>query len=174
MSTSESTSANEKSRPLQFSLRTLLIAVSLLGVFLGWIGLEIRQMRVERKLVAMCIQVGASITYTGEEGGKITELHFATGQPGLSDDQLKQLARLTRLRTLWLVDSKVTGRGLAVLAEFPALRELHVRRDQLTDDGLRHLKQLSRLEKLTLWGLRFDDPRANELQLALPKCKVGS
>ena len=144
----------------------------MIGVLLGWIGIEIRQRREERKLAAMCIKLGASVTYTGDEGEKITGLHFADDTE-LNDDHLRQLARLSRLRTLWLNQSKVTGQGLSVLVAFPALRELHVHRGQLTDDGIRHLKRLARLEKLTIWGLRFDDPRANELQLALPNCEVG-
>ena len=173
MSTIESTSANQISRLRRFSVRTLLVAVSLLGVVLGRIAIEIRQQREDRRLAAMCIQLGASVTYTGDEGGKVTGLYFAN-DIDLNDEHLERFAGLSRLRTLWLNHSKVTGRGLAVLVEFPALRELHVHRDQLTDNGLRHLKQLSRLEELTIWGLRFDDPRANELQLALPGCEVGS
>ena len=151
----------------------LLIAVSLLGVLLGWIGIQIHQLREERTLASMCIRLGASVSYTRDEGGKVTGFHFAS-PTDLNDEHLKQLARLSRLRTLWLNHSKVTGRGLAVLADFPALRELHVNGDQLTNDGLRHLQQLSRLEELTVWGLQFDDPRVNELQRALPGCKVGS
>jgi len=179
MSTSESTSAIEERRLPRYSLRTLIIAFSLLGVLLAWIGIELRQRREEGKLCALCIRLGATVTYTGEEGGKVTVLNFGNSSD-LNDEQLKQLARFSRLRTLWLnrnqppLRSKVTGRGLAALVKFPALRELHVDRDLLTDDGLQHLKQLTKLEKLTIWGLPFDDARHDELQSAMPWCKVES
>lgn len=173
MSSNESSSMNEGSRPRSFSLRTLIITISLMGAALGWIGIQIRQYRNERQLITMCIQAGATISYTGEEGGRITELFFSTTN-GLNDDRLQQLSSLSQLRELWLVRSEVTGTGLAVLADFPALRELHIGSAQLSDDGLRHLKRLGQLKKLTIWGLRHDDPRVDELRLALPNCQVES
>jgi len=176
VSTSDSTTANHQSRLRQFSVRSLLVGVAVLGVLLGWIGIEIRQQREERRLCSSCTQLGATITYTGEEGGRVTELNLSN----CSDlTHLKELASFSRLRTLWLnrnepdLRYKLTGHGLAALVKFPALRELHVDRDLLTEDGLRHLKQLSNLEKLTIWGLRYDDPRGDELVLAMPWCKVG-
>lgn len=166
-----STSANDRSLLGRYSLRTLLIVVSLLAVLFAWIGVQIRQSREQRRLAAMCIQLGASITYTEGAGGKVAAIHFPNYND-LNDEQLKQLARLSRLRTLWLNLSKVTGSGLAVLVDFPALRELHLNGNQLTDDGIRHLKQLSSLDELRIWGVASDDPRVEELRLALPNVIV--
>ena len=171
MSSAESTSENEKPGPRQFSLRTLLIAVAVLAVLLAWIGYEVRQRLLERRIVAICVQLGASISYTGKEGGKVTGLHFSD-YSDLSDEHLKQLAGLTHLRKLNLNTSKVTGSGLAALADFRALRELHVNGDQLTDDGIRHLKRLSRLQELRFFGTNPDDPRIKEVLQALPNVDV--
>jgi len=150
----------------------------LLGVLSGWIGIEIQQRREKRRLCALCIHLDATVTYTGEEGEKVIELNFGNSTD-LNDEHLKQLAGFSRLRTLRLNRTdpdfpyKITGRGLAALVKCPALRELHVERDLLADGGLRHLKQLTELEKLTIWGLRYDDPRGDELRLAMPWCEVG-
>lgn len=157
----------------RFSLRNLLIAVSLLGVLLGWIGRQIQQSREDSRLAGMCIELGATISYTGEEGGRVTEIAFGIDDPELNDEHLKQLVKLSRLRTICLQNTQVTGSGLAVLADFPALRVLHVNgKAHLTDEGMRNLKQLSNLEELRFWGARHDDPRVDEIQRALPHVRI--
>ncbi len=77
--------------------------------------------------------------------------------PQLQDGDLRHLERLTGLQSLILSSSSsarispMSGEGLAYLKDLKSLRHLRILYTQLTDESLRHLEPLSRLEDLTLW-----------------------
>lgn len=129
-----------------------------------------RKMQTERRITAICAQLGATIALTDGDRGWITELHFANAT-NLNDEHLRELAKLEDLKTLHLNQTQVTGDGLEVLAHFPALRELHVNESQLTTDGIRHLQELHQLEKIVFWGSSIDDPRAKQILRSLPNVR---
>ncbi|TWT40052.1 Serine/threonine-protein kinase PrkC [Thalassoglobus neptunius] len=83
----------------------------------------------------------------------------------LTDDVLARLSVLPLLESIELLHTDVTDDGLKTLAHFPALRylSLSVSPKQkfgpafLTDDCLRHLDSITRLEQLSLFGPSFTD-----------------
>ena len=173
MSSSSISSSNGETYLRRYSLRTLLIATSLLGVLLAWVANEVRQRRHEQQLEAMCIRLGATMSYTKGDHGRITGVDFSNYND-LNDEHLKRLAGLSRLRVLHLQLTKVSERGLAALEDFPALRELHVNAEQLSPDGVRHLKRMPSLRELRVWGDGPEhEPCIGELLQVLPNLNVN-
>jgi beta-lactamase regulating signal transducer with metallopeptidase domain/Leucine-rich repeat (LRR) protein len=78
--------------------------------------------------------------------------------PQLQDDDLRHLKGLTGLQFLTLSSGSngrtcpMNGEGLAYLRDLKSLRHLRILFTQITDESLRHLEPLSRLEDLTLWN----------------------
>lgn len=58
------------------------------------------------------------------------------GNPDVSDETLKLLQPLTKLRELTLNDSVITDEGLKFLRQLPALESLRVARTKITKDGV--------------------------------------
>jgi hypothetical protein len=163
-------SKNMIGRLRRYSLRTLIILVLIAAFVSAWATARLRKIQSERRIAAMCVQLGASVSLTSGDRGWITGLHF-TNASNLNDEHLRELAQLKELQILSLNQTKVTGDGLGVLAQFPALRELHVNESRLTVEGIRHLQELDQLEKIGFWGISPDDPRAKQILEALPNIK---
>jgi WD40 repeat protein len=114
-----------------------------------------------------------------------------------TDEGLRQVAALSRLRELWVNRSAVTDKGLAhlkglarlsrldvavtratdaglaQLAGLPSLAILTIGDGDLTDAGLKHLKNLPRLRKLRLaQKSKFTARGIEELKRALPGLQV--
>jgi Leucine-rich repeat (LRR) protein len=68
----------------------------------------------------------------------------------ISDEGLKQLGTLPKLRVLSLLHHNITDDGLRELARFPNLGYLDLSSTKVTDEGLRHLAALPKLTELTL------------------------
>ena len=70
--------------------------------------------------------------------------------PLLADDTLANLAGCTRLRTLRLDGNRITGSGLAALAELTHLGGLDVSSTDLSDSGCAQLPRLAALARLRM------------------------
>ena len=86
----------------------------------------------------------------------IEELRLGNSK-GLSDEGLRHLAGLQRLRHLDLSMTAVTDRGLEVLRALPALESLNLSWTRITDAGVAHLAQCERLRKIYLTGTTAGD-----------------
>jgi hypothetical protein len=117
--------------------------------------------------------------------------------PYITDASLAKIKTLNSLRVLDIWDAPITNAGLAQLSEMTQLLALGIRDTQVTDDGLKHLSKLTSLKELnltltgvtdagmkhltglkSLHALGLDDTAVtgtgiNELQVALPLCKIG-
>ncbi len=122
---------------------------------------------------------------------------YLGGGPGITDAGLVHLKGFSKLGSLVLVDTKVAGAGLAPLKNLP-IEALELERCAVTDDGLKPVRNLTRLWRLNLRGNRVTDAGlahlrelkrlANidvrdtnvtaagvaALRAALPECKVAS
>ena len=93
--------------------------------------------------------------------------------PDTTDEVLaEKLKGLTDLEVLILDYTKVTDAGLGHLKVLTKLKYLHLSFTKVTDAGLVHLKGLTKLEWLYLWGTQVTDAGVQELQKALPDCKI--
>jgi hypothetical protein len=105
--------------------------------------------------------------------GRLTsleELHISNTQ--VTDAGLVYLKDLKKLRMLSVDYSKVTEAGLVHLKEHANLEVLLLNNTRVTDAGLAHLKGLNNLSSLILINTQVSKAGVNELQAALPDCRI--
>ena len=93
------------------------------------------------------------------------------GTPMMTDEGLKALATLPRLRHLRL-SGPFTDQGLAYLAAAPAIKAMWLETPRATEEGLRHLSQIPSLERLTVPWLDLVTHRSLVFLRAMPRLKA--
>lgn len=79
----------------------------------------------------------------------VTSLNLG-GSKELTDDGMRHLARLPRLRHLDVSNTAITDRGLAVLRDLPALETLALGMTRITDEGIANLAHCHELQDVNL------------------------
>jgi Leucine-rich repeat (LRR) protein len=178
-----SSPSDRVSRPwrrfLRFSVRGLILTVTVLGAGLGWI---VRQAHIQRDAVAAIQEAGGSVTYDWEfdngkylPGGKpwapswlvdligvdffdrVTLVNLSQA-PRPPDSVLAEVGRLNQLEILELAgNASVTDAGLVHLKGLTNLSGLGLNNTQITDAGLVHMKGLTKLSYLGLNGTQVTD-----------------
>ncbi len=69
--------------------------------------------------------------------------------------------------------TSVTDAGLVHLKELTKLPTVDLSGTKVTDAGLVHLKGLPQLQSLTLWETKVTDAGVKKLQQTLPNCKIS-
>lgn len=83
------------------------------------------------------------------------------------------LNELTQLQCQCVSDNtKVTDAGLEHIKALTQLQSLHLFGSQVTDTGLEYLKGLTKLQELHLHNTKVSDEGVRKLQQALPECKT--
>jgi hypothetical protein len=183
-------------RWFRYSLRTLLLLVTVASAGFGWLGMKIRAKQKEREAVAAIEKVGGVVWYDyyyDSDGNPLNPaappgpvllqrllgkdffasvvlVDFFLSEPG--DDDLRCLGHLPRVETVGLRSRKISDAGLAYLKDLPQLKNLHICDSQVTDTGLTHLHKMYQLEYLSLDGTQVTDVGCQELQQALPNLKI--
>lgn len=148
---------------MQFGTRSMLVATTACGIWLGW---RVNEVRHEREALAIVQSLGGKAFFDyqcnfdeprftihphqkptgnswlrkafGDEYFRhIASLDFRG--TNLTDKDLKQIAGLSGLLMLDLAETQVTDAGLARLARMRQLRGLDLSRTQVTSTGLVHL-----------------------------------
>ena len=169
-------------RWFQFSLRSLLIAVTLVaGLLVAWRA-YVEPYRRQREVMKLIEELGGE--YNTEPGGpswlrgifgddnfqNIIEISLRSTD--VSDADLTHLKGLANLRTLSLSLTSVGDAGLAHLKGLTNLKKLVLCGTRVSDVGLSHLKALTNLQELWLGGAQVSDVGAKQLQKALPNCQI--
>jgi Leucine-rich repeat (LRR) protein len=94
------------------------------------------------------------------------------GMTHTTDAGLKHLKGLSHLRNLVLNNTEITDAGLECLRQLKQLEDLFLAQTQITDAGLEHLAKMQQLRCLGL-PRQITDAAMNDLQRALPKCKIS-
>ncbi len=91
-----------------------------------------------------------------------------------TDQGLKQIAGMTRLRSLWIGNGtgRITDAGLRSLRGLVNLQELELQNCPITDQGLRHLSGLNKLRELYVNGTQTTDDGRAQLEAAIPGLTV--
>jgi Leucine-rich repeat (LRR) protein len=147
-----------KRRWLQFSLRTIFVLMTVLGL---WLGITAHRARRQKEAVEAILALGGHVTY----GYEVDELGLPRwefdqqGRPQIPDGPPvpKWLRRafgddyFVDVVDVALGGPDLTDADLVHLGKLPHLRRLLVDGRQLTGDGLHYLSGLTRLETLRVW-----------------------
>lgn len=161
------TEIKPKRRWFRFSMRTLLIVMTLLCVGIGW---KMNQVRNLRRAVAEAQRLGATISYFHEldattspaepPGPKwlrrifgddffeeVDQIQIYNDQA--NDDTLALIAKLPRIRSLIVRSNAFTDKGLASLAGASELETLELTSANVTASGYANLKGLRKLMSIS-------------------------
>jgi uncharacterized membrane protein YciS (DUF1049 family) len=172
----------------QFSLATLLLIVSVMGISCGWLGRTIGAAREQRAAVESLRTARADVKYHDRriDTSKaarvllpILEQHlgqdffadvsYVSSLPA-TDDDLENVRGFTRLDALSLSNAKVTDEGLKHLRGLTELRGLFIQEavgtkvPGFTDVGMLNLKNLRKLESLRISGHGVTDKGLAQLK----------
>ena len=90
----------------------------------------------------------------------------------VTDAGLMHVIGLPRLDFLSLANTAVSDAGLPQLNGLPRLQTLNLTGTQVTDAGLARLNGLTKLQMLELHATNVTDAGVEDLQKALPNCKI--
>lgn len=172
-----------KRRWFQFSLRTLLILITAGSLWLGWYMFRWRQQQAQQKQAAAAVrQLGGeaqpslssySLSSVLLEQNNAENVFFLQ-EKNLQDDDLKIFTSAKMTRALYLFRNNITDRGLVHLKDLRHLGFLDLRHyKKITDEGLKHLANLKELETLILIGTKVTPAGVNRLQQELPGTKIA-
>jgi hypothetical protein len=176
-------SEKPKRRWFQFSLRAMLVCVTLGAVGLGWYMYRWRQQQAEqRKAAAAVRELGGeaqpslssySLASVIFEQGDAENLFFLQ-EKNIRDDDLKIFAAAENTRGLYLFKNEITDGGLVHLKNLRRLRILDLRHNkEVSDEGLKQLENLEELEQLILMGTKVTPAGVARLQQKLPRTKIA-
>ena len=90
----------------------------------------------------------------------------------ITDQGLRQLRGLHKLKSLHLDDNGISDAGLPALAGLTGLEKLYLDQNPVTDKGLEQLRKLTHLKRLGLCLTKVSGAGVRKLQAALPKCRI--
>lgn len=101
--------------------------------------------------------------------GKLEKLSFLSinESPNITDEGLASLSSL-KLSSLSFADANLTDEGLRHLSEMTSLTSLMLSGQQITDDGLKHLNKLTNLAGLAFINTSVSKEAAEKLKIELP------
>jgi internalin A len=88
---------------------------------------------------------------------ELDESRFVAWEPGLTDEDMPVLAKLSNLKALQLSGNAITDNGLGPIAALVQLKRLKLAHTYITDRGLAALKPLSSLAELDLFDTEISD-----------------
>lgn len=108
-----------------------------------------------------------------EHIGRLTTLEYLVlADCYFHNPDYRNLATLTRLKHLALIDAPFGDRDVCHLKAMKELEILSLRLTDVTDQGLKHLSEMDSLGELDLTGCKVSDQAVQNLQRALPNCRI--
>ncbi len=178
-------------RWFQFGFGTLLIFVTICGIWFGRIANLARQQREAVRLVeGLGGTVGFDHNYKGLDETDwsgwlrawLGEEYFrrirgvALVSEDFTDDELAVLASLGDLKVLRFHSSRITDEGIAKLSTCQELEALEIRWARITDAAMPHIGTLKNLKELRLDNTRVTDAGLKHLRnlLQLSDLMIGN
>lgn len=168
-------------RQFRFSLRSLMVVVTLLSI---WMGLYLDSVRRQRQAVQSITRLHGHISYD----------YDLLEENGIEEPRWKRWMRsklgaeyVAQVNQVWFCGREIGDVGfscfcwpkseicddeLEMLRDLPALTELGLPDTRITNGGVRQLKRLTRLQFLDLTGTRLTPEGVRELRQALPNCRI--
>ena len=153
-----------KHRRLQFSVRTLLIVVVLAALLMGGVVVPMEQARRQRSLAKTISNAG--VTVTNEDDVGLLPPIVRAPSPGCyiniaevfveTDEGMKYLKEFPNARTV-CIHGQVTDNGMVHIKDVPRLEKLTLGQSKVTNAGLSHVGQLTGLQELYLCSDTISD-----------------
>ena len=102
---------------------------------------------------------------------KVTRL-ILNGTKKVTDAGLKEVAKLTQLKGLYLEGTEITDVALKEVAKLKHLNFLALNLTQITDAGLKEVAKLKQLRFVNLEDTKVTKAGVDQLIKALPKCRI--
>lgn len=162
-------------RWFQYSLRTLLVFVTLCAIACSWLALSLREVKREEAAAAAFAKFNGGAAWDenapgpawlrgvlGEHFfGHVIWVRLDGGQ--VTDSTLEPLDTMNHLQQLDLFDTHVTDAGLEHLEGLRELKKLSVDQTNVTDVGLEKIAGLKQLEYLSLFKTQVTDAGLGKL-----------
>jgi hypothetical protein len=165
----------------QFSLRTLMIFVTLFAVACSWFAVKMQQARRQREAVEAIVKLGGKVMYdyqSREQNEPVVAIVKSGGQV-MYDYQFYEyeIQSARPPGPAWLrnilgddffctvVDAQPKDdASMPILKDLSGIRTLNLRYSQVTDAGLEYLKGLPQLKLLLLSGTQVTDAGLEHLK----------
>jgi hypothetical protein len=181
-----------KRRWYQFSLKTLLAVMTLLCVGPGgYVAYEQGKSRQQKRAVETIRSIG-SVDFDDSIRRRSAVTRVILGDDSfsnvvwigfnpkkaknrrLTDADLRDIQSFSGLKYLGLGGCQtITDAGLRELSGLESLAYIYLEDTQITDAGLMHLSGLKKLQYLSLYNTHVSSNGVDELQKALPNCKIS-
>ena len=147
------TDRKPKRRWFQYSLRTLLVFVTLSAIPCSWLSVKMRQAERQRQAATAIEKLGGTVTWNDVASKRPAWLRSLLGSDFFDSVEI-----------VVLNNAQVTDAGLEHLRGLSQLQELFLANTKVTDTGLENLKGLSHLQWLWL-----DETQVTDAGLAQPQ-----
>ncbi len=149
----------------QFSLRLLLVLVVAVALPFSWLGVEIKKTREEREAVDALLGAGFTVWYQEDQQEFMPSWLSPTRIPAASSESpwLLQLLGKDFFHSVEQADCNPTIKGASFtltdrdfarivpyLSKLPALKALSLTSNQMTENGLSPLENLTNIKNLTI------------------------
>jgi hypothetical protein len=155
-------------RRCQFSVRTLLIVVTLFAAACSWFAVNMQNAKRQREAVDTVLKwrdsvgiknIGVSYDWqTGSSAGRREPPIPSWLRNALGDDFFYNVSRL------YVNGADLTGHDLTPLEGMSGLQDIMIVHCKITEGGLEHLNGLARLRVLTLSGTNITDDGLKKLR----------
>jgi hypothetical protein len=183
----KSTKAKETKRWYQYSLRALLLVVTLFAFLCSWLGVKIHQAKKQRKAVEALQKLGAGVLYDYQLDAYVQnnpipqqpahpwlknllgeDLFLSVDYIGVpknfNDDGLQYLDAIPNIETISFSESQITDAGLDRIKHLDRLSSLNLNYCGISDKGLQNLKTLTQLQILYLYDTQITDAGLENLK----------
>jgi hypothetical protein len=186
MTTDQPTAIKTNRRWHQYSLRTLLIFVTLFALACSWFTVKMQQAKRQREVVESLIKSGSFVAYDYEMNSKVWIKLLNQKIPGpewirkmLGDDffrtvtyvNLSNMQRSFDKGNGFVIEVPairsnllVTADMLKQLEELKQLEVIRLDHTNISDDGLKYLKNFNHLHVLSLEGTHITDAGLEHLK----------
>ena len=162
-----------KLRWYQYSLRTLLVFVTLCAIPCSWLGVKLREAKQQREVVAAIEKLGGQVAWL--ESSRPAWLRSLLGDDPsvfgvyldntqITDAGLEQLKALNQLQHMHFFRAEVATAGLERRKWLNSLESMNLANTKATDAGLANLKGLTQLQWLDLQQTKVTDAGLENLK----------
>lgn len=154
----------------QYSLRAIMLLTTLACIILTIVFYRVNGIRLESDAASRCIALGGEVVFEKDDAintwlgrmfvskyrGRSSALFL--GGPDTVDDDLECIVNMPNIRELYLADSLVTDKSLALIGQLEHLESLDLTLTNISDDGVSNLVHCRHLKILQLGGTKIKDP----------------